>query len=276
MRTTESTGEKVRVFIGTEPKTEIARRVLETSIHRRTNCDVVCTPMIGKDWEYDIGTIPVGTGFSLRRWMIAEACNWQGRAIYLDADQVVLADIWDLWTKPDQLAYTPGTSAWMSFQADKYSPKKPWPQTSVMVIDCAAAQHQWGWYIGKVLDHLRKHPNKKAYADVMHGTWMTPQPVRIEDAWNHLNVFHDGKTKLLHYTREPDQPWYNPDHPHAAVWQKELQVALDRNIVKPDEIRAAIGKFGKTEDWRTTNGIHPDYGRFLEQYEKAKRGPKPK
>ena len=59
----------VRVFIGTEPKTEIPRKVLECSILRRTEMRVEFTPMIGREWEYSTAGIHVGTGFSLRRWM---------------------------------------------------------------------------------------------------------------------------------------------------------------------------------------------------------------
>ena len=63
-------GVKVRVYIGSEPKTEIARKVLQCSINRRTNADVEYVVMMGKEWEYDHSKFHVGTGFSLRRWMI--------------------------------------------------------------------------------------------------------------------------------------------------------------------------------------------------------------
>ena len=42
-------------------------------------------------------TAQVGTGFSLLRWDIPRRCNYEGFAIYLDSDQIVLADIYDLW-----------------------------------------------------------------------------------------------------------------------------------------------------------------------------------
>lgn len=266
-------GEKVRIFIGTEPKAEIARKVLECSIQRRTEAECVFVPMIGKDWEYSTKHIKVGTGFSLRRWMIPAACNWKGKAIYLDADQIVFSDIWDLWTKPETTKSLPGCSAWMSYQPDKYS-SKPWPQSSVMVIDCGVAEGQTGWYIGQALEHLKKDSDRKRYADFMHCTWMKTPPCRIGDEWNHLNVYHPGKTKLLHYTREPDQPWYNPGHPHAQLWQQELEVAISRGAVTPEEIRKAVSMFGVTEDWRTTNGLHPDYLRFLDDIERKNKGKK--
>jgi len=270
-------GQKVKVFIGTEKKTEIARKVLEVSVRRRTDADVEFVPMLGKEWEYSTDGFQVGTGFSLRRWMIPAACGWQGRAIYLDADQIVFGDIWDLWTQPDQKP-SAEASVWCTYQPDKYS-KTPWPQTSVMVIDCARAKDEWAWHIDKVLAYLRRNNDKVKYADLMHcaqtagnhrGWWTKAAPVEIDAAWNHLNVYLEGKTRLLHYTKEPEQPWYKPDHPHALKWQMELQIALSLGAVTADEIRGAVSVFGVKEDWRGTNGLHPDYLRFIPK-SKAKK-----
>lgn len=253
----------IRVFIGTEPKTEIARRVLEYSILCRTLRKVECTPMIGPRWEYPTEGITVGTGFSLRRWMIPAACQFSGRAIYLDADQLVLSDIQPLWQAPDTRTSLPGTSAWMTYQTDKFSPKAPWPQSSVMVIDCAAAASQWGWDIQKVLAYLRAKPDKQTYARFMHATWMQPPPGRLDAEWNHLNVFEEGKTRLLHYTKEPEQPWYKPDHPLAWLWQRELRAAIAKGFVSPHQIQTALSRWEVREDWRPTNGLHPHYQSFL-------------
>jgi hypothetical protein len=261
--------ETVRVFVGTEPKTEIARRVLECSILRHTDQKVVVTPMIGPAWEYDHAGVPVGTGFSLRRWLIPAFCQWQGRAIYLDADQLVFADINDLWHKPDGHPQPAGCSAWMSYQPDKFR-ATPWPQSSVMVIDCAAARAQWGWHLAEVLKHLRANPTKTAYADFMHCAWMTPPPGRIEDGWNSLNAHTPGKTKLLHYTKEDTQPWYNPAHPHAHLWQLALSVAIARGFVTDELLEEGLGNWKKKADWRSTNGLHPDYRRFLSKRPSAK------
>lgn len=272
-------GEKVKIFIGTEPKAEIARKVLECSIRRRTNSEVEFIPMIGPQWEYDTTGIKVGTGFSLRRWMIPAYCGWHGRAIYLDADQLVFSDIWDLWTQPDQKPEDKA-SVWCSYQTDKYN-KHPSPQTSVMVIDCARAKNEWGWRIEEVLAYLKARGTKDAYAAFMHCTetsktgenrkwWTAASPVQIGVEWNSLNIYAAGKTKLLHYTKEPEQPWYKPDHPLALQWKMELQIAISLGYVSHDEIRDAISKFKIKEDWRSTNGLHPEYASFLKGNKPAK------
>lgn len=261
----------IRVFVGTESKTEIARKVLQHSILRHTSAEVQFVPMIGPEWEYPLDGIKVGTGFSLRRWMIPSRCEFEGRAIYLDADQLVFSDIRGLWNKPEEQP-RPDCSMWCTFQPDKYS-KAPWPQTSVMVIDCKAAEYERGFDLREILAYLRSRPNdREAYADLMHGMtalpgdngrWHANPPVQIDTAWNDLNVYRHGKTKLLHYTKEPEQPWYVPTHPQAKHWKVAFAEAFKAGCFTRDEVEAAVGNFGKKEDWRPTNGLHPSYLELL-------------
>ena len=257
--------EVIRIFIGTEPKTRVFARVLEHSIRRHCKRPVEVTYMEGTAWEYDHTGVPVGTGFSLRRWMIPAACDWLGKAIYLDADQLVFADVGELWDLAEPRS--DGPAAWCSYQPDKFS-TDPWPQTSVMVLDCAAARPNWGFSIGRVLEYLKAHPTKHAYADFMHATWLHPKPVPIPAHWNALNVYEKGKTKLLHYTKEPEQPHYKPDHPLAGLWQDALARAIRAGAVPKSEFEFGLDQWRKVEDWRKTNGIHPFYRKFLGEFPK--------
>jgi hypothetical protein len=272
----KNTGEKVKVFVGTEPKTEIARKVLECSIIRHTDMKVDFVPMIGREWEYSTRDIKVGTGFSLRRWMIPAYCGWQGRAIYMDADQLVFGDVWDLWTKPEQLGDAYKHTAWCTYQVDKHSPKIPVPQTSVMVLNCEQAKGQWCFDINEILEYLRHDPN--GYGKLMHGHWLKSPAVKIATEWNHLNTFVRGKTKLLHYTKEPEQPWYKPNHPLADLWKLELSIAISMSMVTERMMREALAQWGKKEDWRNTNGLHPEYAKYIPKSDaksKDKKTPPP-
>lgn len=261
-----ATPERVQIYVGSETKTEIMLQVLAYSILKRTQRDVDIVPMRDGDplWQIPEG-LPKGTGFSLRRWLIPSRREYQGRAIYLDADQLCLSDIWDLWSAPEQApAVKNGTSAWMTFQPDKFS-RTPWPQSSVMVIDCAAARDRWGWRPEEMFRHLRQaDPGRRLYVDFMHGTWMKPPPAMLPggDCWNSFNV-QRANTRLLHYTREPDQPIYKPDHPFAEVWRKELVEAIKAGAVDKTDFEVALGRFGKQEDWRQQNGLHPLYAKYL-------------
>lgn len=258
--------EPIRIFLGTEPKTEIFRQVLEFSIRQRTKREVQITPMIGEMWEYPIEGIKVGTGFSLRRWMIPEACDWKGKAIYLDADQLVLADIEELW---EQYLSPPSVVA-CTYQPDKFR-TTPWPQTSVMVIDCEKARDHWGFHIDQVLEYLRSKNSKLEYADFMHATWLQPQPAPIPVPWNHLNVL-TGETKLLHYTKEPEQPHFNPKHPFADIWRKELCAAIRAKAVNERDYRLGLAQWGVKQDWRQMNGIHPFYKKYLPLFAESPAG----
>lgn len=285
----------IRIFIGTEPKTRVAARVLEFSIRRHTQSPVEVTYMEGPQWEYPLDGIRVGTGFSLRRWMIPKACEWKGRAIYMDADQVVFDDVLELWNKPndpptlvtetvertqayknalfDRSQHDHGT-IWCSYQPDKFR-KEPWPQTSVMVIDCNKAGMYRLFSISSILETLRKDPTQ--YAALMHAEGKEPYcpgmrwpAVQIGNEWNHLNVFvpkgNPKHTRLLHYTKEPEQPWYKPDHPLAHLWAKELELAIKDNAVPRAELEEALARWGTKEDWRTSNGLHPTYRSYLRFY----------
>jgi hypothetical protein len=256
----------VRIFVGTEPKTHIACKVLEHTIRKHASRPVDITPMIGPAWEYPIADIKVGTGFSLRRWMIPAACNWYGPAIYMDADQIVFGDVAELLDLGVELmAARPGGPAAIActFQPDKYS-AVPWSQTSVMVIDCLKAGHQdyWQFRIDEVLAWLRKNTGNQNYARLMHAEGIRiGEPLPVE--WNHLNVYKEGVTKLLHYTKEPEQPWYKPDHALAYLWKKELVETLEAGEVTRADMEAALAEWGKKKDWRPTNGLHPHYRKFL-------------
>ncbi len=261
--------EVIRVAIGTEPKTHIARKVLEHSITRRTRARVEFTPLIGPRWEYP-ADLKVGTGFSLRRWMIPEYFSWEGHALYLDADQIVLGDIAELWA-----LRAPSTDAVIccTHQPDKFSPKTPVPQTSVMLIDCARARDHWGFHLAQVINHLRMKPTRDCYSRFMHAEWLVSKIADLPVGWNHLNV-HNRDTKLLHYTKEPEQPWYRPDHPLAGLWKVELAEAMRDGVVTRKDLAEALARWDVKEDWRTTNGLHPAYAPFLkgDPRQAARRG----
>lgn len=249
--------------MGTEPKTHIAYKVLEHTIRKHTSRPVEITPMIGPAWEYPIDDIKVGTGFSLRRWMIPLACDWDGHAIYMDADQIVFGDVGELFDLGRSRLPCQSESPVVActFQPDKYS-KEPWPQTSVMVIDCRRAFSNWQFKINGVLGWLRQNRGNDNYAKLMHAQGMrVADPLPVE--WNHLNVYKEGITKLLHYTKEDEQVWYNPKHPLAHLWIKELIECLKEGHVTRADMEHALDQWNKRTDWRRFNGLHPHFRKYL-------------
>jgi hypothetical protein len=148
----------------------------------------------------------------------------------------------------------------MTKQMSKFSKHPRW-NSSVMVIDCAAARSFQYFHFDQAVDFLKLHPDKESYGNLMFPNWLVAGHVGVE--WNSLNIYAKLKTKLLHYTKEPEQPWYKPDHPLSNLWRQELALTLEAGEVTPQEIREAVAEFGKATDWRSTNGLHPSYLKLL-------------
>lgn len=233
----------IRVCVGTEPKMRIPFLVLKHSILSRTDEDVQFFDMSEDDFAFPIEG---KTGFSFRRWVIPEAIGYKGRAIYLDADQIVLTDIKELWEKPDQDPF-PGNVVWCA--------KKRVPMLSVMVLDCEAAADSRWWNHNYLASQIRKGEWSKQ--EVMRGNRMDPKPRTFEYAWNHIDHFEAGVTKLLHFSDLKRQPWFQPEHPLQKHWEIELQAAIDAGAVTQEDIAWARGIYRKKE------GLHPYYDKFL-------------
>jgi len=100
----------IKVFVGCDPNNCDLEQlmVLEYSVRKHTQNNVEFIWMqlsndINSPWFSDqihnLGwrTEKWATPFSGFRWAIPELCNFQGKAIYMDADVIVLSDIAELW-----------------------------------------------------------------------------------------------------------------------------------------------------------------------------------
>ena len=132
-----------------------------------------------------------------------------------------------------------------------------------MLIDCEKASY---WTADWMWGQMRKGICN--YGMFMHQVWGKFPPNEIEVEWNQFNKHVPGKTKLLHYTQERNQPWYNVHHKFAITWEKVLIEAIKAGAVPRAEIDTAIARFGKPDagDRRRTFGIHPQYRRVLTAY----------
>lgn len=96
----------IRVFVGCAPNHEDAesQAVLEHSIRR------YCSEAVDITWMklstdvtspfYGWNTEQWATPFSGLRWAIPFLCGYKGRAIYMDSDVIVMADLTELWHTP--------------------------------------------------------------------------------------------------------------------------------------------------------------------------------
>lgn len=254
---------KVRIAVGCDGKLNVPWKVLAMSVRRRTDADVEAVPTMGADWH--IPHIPVGTPQAFQRFRVPKVFGWHGRAIYLEATQIVLGDIWDLWTMPEQVYCNPKTVVWACHQPDRFTAVDG-PQTSVMVIDCAKARSNgMGWYNEQTADYFRDEANqtREAFAGWMRGEWMDPRPYPIPDVWNHRNLVQKGNTKLLRFSDEALPPWQDPDHPFAQMWKMELVAAISLNAFTFEEFKAECDAWVPGMDGKRPQGLHPTYREFF-------------
>lgn len=255
----------IKIFIGTEPKTEIARKVLEYSILKNTtvpSSKIEFVPMLGENWITRPG-LGVGTGFSLFRWDIPKRCDYKGAAIYLDADIICLGDIKELYSI-DVAFPNEGASVWCCYYEHKWYRNIKTPETSVMLIDCAKAKDNQP-NMEAAIEYIKKDKkgSRSNYAKIMRAQKHKIKPQQIPDKFNRLNTPVEGKTILLHYTREPQQPWYDPKHKFAGLWQNYLVEAIEAGHVTKEEISSQCERYRPHKAGKRGEGLHPFYKKYV-------------
>ena len=190
--------EVIKVFVGCDPNNCDLEQmmVLDYSLHKHTTAPVeivwmqlsrdpksywYSNPETGEGWN----TTKWATPFSGFRWAIPEYCNFTGRAIYMDADVVILSDLAVLWNHPikSQSIVAAKTKADMT-------------RLCTCVWDCKDAQ-------GTILpvEQLRKDPDShQEMMDYIKQNLQLVQP--YQDSYNCV----DGEDlaiddiKILHYS----------------------------------------------------------------------------
>lgn len=215
----------IRVFVGTDKTQRLAARVLEYSIKKYASmsvdvqfmCDIPVP--LPKDHENR-----PRTGFSFARFLIPSLCQYNGKAIYLDADMLVFDDIAKLWDYPLNDADV--------LCAEQPTEKGRVRQTSVLLLNCSNLH----WNIAEIVRGL--DDKKFGYAALMQDMCIVP-PQRISSslpyAWNSLEHYEANRTQLLHYTDMPTQPWVCFDNRHGELWYQTLAEALADGFISSEE-----------------------------------------
>lgn len=244
----------LHIAIGTEPRAALPQLVLEHSILRRTKQAVEFHPL-NADFAYDARGIPLGTGFSLRRWFIAHRFRGLDLCAYLDADQLVLADVEELFAEAEgDFAF------WTSVVGGVAN-------SAVSVFDCRRCA-AFPWTADAITAKLRGG-TKAAYRAFMRDGGQPQARGDISGDWNSLDAYVPGRTKLVHMTNESRQPWRFTGHPLLGLWEAELRSALKAGYVAKTLVREQLRLWkrpGSRLDGhgrRTQDGIHPYWKRVL-------------
>lgn len=207
----------LKIFVGVQEGELVAARVLEFTIneHSTQPVQVVHLPRVGR-----IPRDPLKrqrTPFSFSRFLIPELTGYRGRALYLDSDMQVFADISTLWGIPFAGAKVMCTNQTYIPPQWRNNPDfHPGRQLSVMMLDCSRLP----WKIDEIIDALDS--DELTYEQLMFELALVP-PEDVADVlpegWNHLEHYVPGETKLLHYTAVPTQPWKVEGNPNQTVWE---------------------------------------------------------
>jgi hypothetical protein len=255
----------IRVFVGTDKTQMLAARVLEYSIKKHASMTVDFVPMI--DLPVPIPKDPANrprTGFSFSRFLIPSLCGYKGRALYLDADMLVLSDISKIWDMNMDGADV--------LCAEQPSNRGRVRQYSVMLLNCS----RLSWKIDEIVAGL--DVGRYDYVQLMHDLCLVSED-RIESSipyeWNSLEFFDKGNTCLIHYTDMPTQPWVSLRNTNGLIWYNALREAIlegfiskielyrevEQSHVSP-ELPKRIGLAAHNDHERLSKAFVPPYQRF--------------
>jgi lipopolysaccharide biosynthesis glycosyltransferase len=136
----------IPIFIGYDSKVKIAYHVLAESILRNSSTPVTVSPINLSNLKniYTRKQDPLAsTEFSFSRFLVPHLMDYNGWAIFMDSDMVMLSDITELWNlrKEDYAIqvckhdYTPNSKNKFLGNNQTIYAKKNW--SSLMLMDCS-------------------------------------------------------------------------------------------------------------------------------------------
>ncbi len=227
--------EELRVFVGYDPREDIAYQVCKHSIEKRSP-NAVVKPLIQKELrEQGYYDRPIdklaSTEFTFTRFLVPELSNFNGWAMFMDCDMILQTDINELFAQADEKYalmcvkhdYTPKEGIKMDGQAQTVYPRKNW--SSVMLFNCSHPSNQ------EINVELVNDP--KITGKYLHRfSWLKDDEIgELSPEWNWLAGWYkepdDGKPKLIHYTE--GGPWFENYRycEYHSEWKQELQEMMN-------------------------------------------------
>jgi hypothetical protein len=218
----------IRIFVGYDSREAAAFSVLSHSIHVRASQPVSVAPLMLsqlKDVHTRERNALQSSDFSFTRFLTPWLCDFQGWAVFMDCDMLVLDDIANLWNLRDEryavqvVKHHHVPKEDVKFLGEKQSKyeKKNW--SSVMLMNCARCTALTPEYVNTA-SGLELHQFKWLASDELIGA--------IPPKWNHL-VGYDAPrddASLVHFTvGGPYFPEYR-DCEYAREWFAEKEAML--------------------------------------------------
>ena len=220
----------IRVFIGFDPVETVSFHTLSHSIQARSSVPVSITPLMLSQLQ-DVLTRerhPLqSTDFSFSRFLAPYLCDFEGWALFMDCDMLVLDDLAALWRLRDD-AYAvqvvkhdhvpPETTKFLSQPQSKYE-KKNW--SSVMLFNNEKCKALTPDYV-----------NTASGLELHRFQWLADEALigELPHRWNHLVGYDESvpvdQISNLHYT--VGGPYFDEfkDTDYAAEWFAEHAAML--------------------------------------------------
>lgn len=219
----------IKVFVACTASEWLPMKVLEHSIRETTRHDVAVVAISSFGRQIPIPRDTKNkprTPFSFQRFLIPELCGFKGRAIYLDADMQVFTDMAEVWEadmgQHDLLTVTEGTGVRKG-------------QYSVVLLDC----ERLAWRIEDIVQAL--DAGRYDYEQLMYGMCVANNIGHVlSPAWNSLEAYEPGSTRLLHYTDMNTQPWVSLANPLGQLWVDCLKRAMATGFISADDLDREI------------------------------------
>lgn len=238
--------EPLRVFIGYDPREEVAFDVCRFSLLRHASTPLKVTALRQDDMReqglYSRVAItrdgqrvdmldgkPFSTEFSFTRFLVPALCDYEGWALFVDCDFLFRADVAELLPLIDpskaalvcKQVHEPDATTKMDGQAQTRYRRKNW--SSFMLLNCehpdmrllspAIVNTKPGWFL--------------------HGfEWLDSRDIgEIPPQWNFIDGVTEGDPKAIHYTA--GGPWF-PAYTECA-WAKEWRAEYHLAYLKAKE-----------------------------------------
>jgi hypothetical protein len=108
-----------------------------------------------------------------------------------------------------------------------------------MLMDCAKLP----WKVEEIIRGLDEH--LYTYEELMTACCIVPDALKkpsLPFEWNSLEYYAEGKTRLMHYTDMPTQPWVSNQNPSGHLWYRLLREAVHEGFVTLDELYTEVRK----------------------------------
>ena len=195
----------LNVFIGFDERQRVSFTTLASSIYEHSSRPVSITPLI-------LRTLPITrrglTPFTFSRFLVPWLCNFQGQAIFMDADMLLLSDIHDAFEDQTNDHALSVVKSIAKFE-----------QTSFMAINC-------GHPANKILspDYIQN-----TNQNLLTLEWLNEDQVgTLDSKWNQLIGYEEVSTQSgnLHYTMGIPAYEETSTCEHGHFWSAQLKLAI--------------------------------------------------